>query len=73
MYKGRHPGEIGVIIWTLVLLIMILICLTQGGQYKIQQNVVTTYVTVVLIFVITKASKQLFLSKKGKYGKRSNK
>lgn len=63
MYKGKHPGEIGVVVWTLLLLVMILICLINGDQYKIQQDVVTTYITVIVVFVITKASKQLFEQK----------
>jgi hypothetical protein len=66
MYKGHHPGEIGVLVWTAMLLFMLVFTLVRGDSYSISQDAITTYITVIVVFVITKASKNLFETKSKK-------
>lgn len=58
-YRGRHPGEIGVIIWTVLILIMLCANAYLGEKYRISQEVISTYLTVLGIFAVSRGSKAL--------------
>lgn len=66
MYKGRHPGEIGVVLWTLLMISLIIFKIYLGDHYEISLDVIWTYVTVVTVFIASRASK-LFFTKQGKF------
>ena len=61
---GRHPGEIYVIIWT-VLIVSLLILEVVYRDYKLPTEVFTTYLVVIGVLAITKRSKRNYrISKK---------
>lgn len=63
MYKGRHPGEIGVVLWTLLIMALIILKLVLGDHYEISPDVIWTYITVISVFIASKASKLFFTRK----------
>ncbi len=60
MYKGRHPGEIGVVLWTLLMMGLIIAKITLGDHYEISPDTVWTYITVITVFIASKTSKLFF-------------
>ncbi len=59
-YRGRHPGELGVLLWTGLMILMLALNAWLGEKYHISQEVITAYLTVVGIFVISRGSKALY-------------
>lgn len=59
-YKGHHPGEIGVALWTLLMILMVIFNGWLGEKYQISQEVISTYLTVIGIFIVSKGSKLFF-------------
>ncbi|MDB5253963.1 MAG: hypothetical protein JWL80_29 [Parcubacteria group bacterium] len=60
---GRHPGEIYVVLWTLLLFGLFVADYLQGSDYKISSEVISTYIVVLGILALTKRSKNLFIEK----------
>ena len=54
---GRHPGEVYVIIWTIIIISLFILEAYTRGEYKIPNDVFTTYIVVIGILAITKKSK----------------
>lgn len=63
-YEGRHPGEIYVFCWTILIIILILLPLFIKTDYKLPSEVVATYIAVISILAFTNKSKTLFRRKK---------
>lgn len=61
---GRHPGEMYVLIWTLLVIILLILEFWHRDVYKLPTEVFTTYIVVVGILAITKKSKTNYLAKK---------
>ena len=59
-YQGRHPGEISVVLWTVLMVLMLALNGWLGKEYHISQEVISTYLTIIGIFVISKGSKTIF-------------
>ena len=60
MYKGRHPGEIGVALWTLLIVTLLVLKIMFGDKYEISPDVIWTYITVISVFIASRASKLFF-------------
>jgi hypothetical protein len=60
IYKRHHPGEIGVMLWTILIISLVVLNAVLGDGYKISPDVVWTYVTVISVFVASRASKLFF-------------
>ena len=61
---GRHPGEIYVYVWTvLVVSLFVLEAIYQNG-YKLPSEVFTTYVVVLGVLAVTRKSKNTYNSKR---------
>ncbi len=58
-HKGRHPGEIFVFMWTLMIFGIIIAQFILKTPYKIPQEVISTYIAVLGILAITSKSKSL--------------
>lgn len=58
-HDGRHPGEVFVIVWTVVILVLFLAQLILGSGYKISPEMVPDYIMVLSIFAVTQKSKRL--------------
>ena len=65
-HRGRHPGEIFVIIWTAVIFILLGISFFSGGEYSVAPEVAANYIMVLTIFALTQQSKRLYRLKKKK-------
>jgi hypothetical protein len=59
-YQGHHPGEIAVFIWTALIIMMIILNGWLGKEYRISQEVISTYLTIVSIFIVSKGSKVFY-------------
>lgn len=65
-HEGKHPGEIFIIVWTLLVFSLIIFGTLFQENYKIPNAVVSAYIAVLTILVITSKSKQLYHNKKSK-------
>jgi uncharacterized membrane protein YoaK (UPF0700 family) len=65
-HKGRHPGEMFIIAWTAVLLILFAMQFILGTGYKISPEMVPDYIMVLSIFAVTQKSKKMHHRKKDK-------
>jgi hypothetical protein len=64
-HKGRkHPGEVFVIIWSLLLLVMGSISWIYGKLYAISTDVISVYIMVLTVFAITQSSKRIYKNKR---------
>ncbi|MEK7138116.1 MAG: hypothetical protein AAB787_01265 [Patescibacteria group bacterium] len=66
VYNARHPGEIFVYAWSLVVFGLFIASLFLEERYKIPSEVVACYVAVLSIFAITQKSKHVHDAKKKK-------
>ena len=65
LHKGRkHPGEVFVIVWSLLLLVMGSISWIYGKTYTIPNDVISVYVMVLTVFAITQSSKRIYKNKR---------
>jgi hypothetical protein len=63
----RHPGEVFVILWSLVMVGMAVISWVWGEEYRISSDVISSYIMILTVFALTQASKQARnYAKKGK-------
>jgi len=65
-HKGRHPGEIFIIIWTAIMVMIFVAQFIFGTGYKISPEMVPDYIMVLSIFAVTQKSKRLHHQKKAK-------
>ena len=65
-HKGRHPGEIFIIAWTAVVLILFTIQFILGAGYKMSPEMVPDYIMVLSLFAVTQKSKRLHSRKRNK-------
>lgn len=56
-YVGRHPGEVYVIIWTVIILGILLADLLFKKSYEMPPEIISTYIVVLGILAITKKSR----------------
>ena len=65
-HSEKHPGEIFVIIWSLIILLLLVCSLVFGSYYQIPNSVVSSYIAVLTILVVTNKSKQMYRIKREK-------
>lgn len=65
-HHGQHPGEIFVIMWSILIFILILIDFFSGRSYQLPSSVTSSYIAVLTILAVTRKSKQLYHAKKSK-------
>ncbi len=58
-HEGKHPGEIFVAAWTILILIIIILGILFTKTYKIPSEVISAYIAVLGILAVTKKSKAL--------------
>lgn len=60
-HESQHPGEIFVIIWSVLIFVLLsLSCIFDNG-YKMPTSVVSAYIAVLTILAVTKKSKEMYL------------
>jgi len=65
MHEGRHPGELFVIFWTIVIFSLLGISFFVSG-YKVSSEAIADYIMVLSVFALTQKSKRLYERKKKK-------
>jgi len=66
MHEGRHPGELFVILWTVVIFGFLGISFFSRGGYKISSEAIADYIMVLSVFALTQKSKRLYERKRKK-------
>ena len=64
MHEGRHPGELFVILWTVVIFALLGISFFSRGGYKISSEAIADYIMVLSVFALTQKSKRLYERKR---------
>ena len=59
-FIGRHPGEIYVALWTVLVFGLLVWSFLTSDGYKIEPEVISTYIVVLGVLAITKKSKSMF-------------
>ncbi len=62
-HSGRHPGEIYVILWTILIITIFTADVLLNKPYSLPESITSTYIIVIGILAITKNSKRLFQEK----------
>jgi hypothetical protein len=65
LHDGRHPGEIFIAVWTVVIFLMLGAQLFLGKGYQLPQEAIADYIMVLSVFALTQKSKKLHQKKKG--------
>lgn len=59
-HSEKHPGEIFVIIWSLIIFLLLICSLVFNNYYQIPNSIVSSYIAVLTILVVTNKSKQMY-------------
>ncbi|MDB5194064.1 MAG: hypothetical protein JWN50_78 [Parcubacteria group bacterium] len=57
---GRHPGEVYVFLWTVLVMGMLLTTYATGSSYRMPPEVISTYIAVLAVLAVTRKSKMVF-------------
>jgi cell division protein FtsW (lipid II flippase) len=63
-HKGNHPGEFFVVIWSVIIASLLICDFIFRDLYNIPGSLVSSYIAVLTILVITKKSKELYKFKR---------
>lgn len=72
-HHRKHPGELFVVFWTVIIFFLIISALIFKSSYQIPESVVSSYIAVLTILVITTKSKQIYIEKENKKEKKEEK
>ena len=64
MHYSRHPGELFVILWTVVIFFLLGASFFLGKNYKVSSEVLADYIMVLSVFALTQNSKRLYKRKR---------
>jgi len=64
IHNGRHPGELFIMAWTVLIVSLIGTSFIVGTEYKIPPEIIAVYIAVLSIFALTQKSKGLYEYKK---------
>ena len=70
MHEGRHPGELFVIAWTVVIFLLLGLSAWFGNGYRVSSEAIADYIMVLSVFALTQKSKSLHRRKVEKLKKR---
>ena len=60
----RHPGEVFVIVWSVLLFGMLIISWASHEQFSISSDIVSVYIMVLTVFALSQSSKRVYKSKR---------
>lgn len=63
-YQGHHPGEIALVIWTVLIFVLIASNAYLGASYHISQDIISTYMVVIVLFIASRGSKVIYRRRK---------
>ncbi len=64
-HESQHPGEIFVIIWSVLIFVLFSLSFFLDNGYKMPTSVVSSYIAVLTILAVTKKSKEMYLIRRG--------
>ena len=64
LHDGRHPGEIFIALWTVVIFAMFIAQMILGPKYQVSSEAIADYIMVLSVFALTQKSKNLHERKK---------
>ncbi len=59
-HRGKHPGEVFVVVWTVLVFTLIILDFSFEKSYQLPGSVLSAYVAVLTILAITNKSKALY-------------
>lgn len=62
-HNGKHPGEIFVVIWSVLVFCLFVLDFVFKTDYQIPGSVVSSYIAVLTILVVTRKSKEIYQSR----------
>lgn len=72
-HEGQHPGEVFVIIWSVLIFTLFSLSFILDDGYKMPTSVVSSYIAVLTILAVTKKSKEMYLIRRGILKRRKEK
>lgn len=69
-HYSRHPGEIFVIIWSVIVLGLFILSFIFRDEYQMPTSVISSYIAVLTLLAVTRKSKELYLFRHLKKEKR---
>jgi hypothetical protein len=67
-HSKKHPGEVFVFLWTVLILFIFIYSWIFKNKYVISSDIISVYVMVLTVFAISQGSKKAY-NKKSKYEK----
>jgi hypothetical protein len=64
LHESRHPGEIFVIAWTVVIFSLLILSVALRDGHKVSSEAIAVYIMVLSVFALTQKSKKLHQRKK---------
>lgn len=64
LHESRHPGEIFVIAWTVVIFGLIILSAVLNGGHKVSSEAIAVYIMVLSVFALTQKSKKMHQRKR---------
>ena len=65
-HTSRHPGEVYVIVWTVLIFTLLVLELIYRSNYTIPDSIFSTYIVVLGVLAITKKSREKYNEEKKK-------
>ncbi len=62
-HRRQHPGEVFVIMWSILLAVLVAAEFIDHNSYHIPSSVISSYIAVLTILAITRKSKQTYQSR----------
>jgi len=63
-HQGQHPGEVFVIAWSILIFVLLVLDFVFAKSYTMPSSVLSAYIAVLTILVITAKSKEMYQSRK---------
>lgn len=63
-HNGRHPGELFIAAWTVLIFFLIISAFILSKPYKLPTEITSTYIAALSILAITQKSKSLYRKKR---------
>ncbi len=67
VHDSRHPGEIFIAVWTILLFVLYGGAFLLGNDYKVSSETVADYIMVLSVFAVTQKSKKMYHKKRAKH------
>jgi uncharacterized BrkB/YihY/UPF0761 family membrane protein len=62
-HESRHPGELFVIIWSILMVFLFILSFVFSNHYQIPNSVISSYIAVLTMLAVTRKSKEIYGAK----------